>query len=142
MIYSRTGQSGGLGFAIPVNEAKTLIPDLKRYGRIPRPWLGIVSQRMNPQIAQHYNLGTSKGVLIANLVEDGPALGGGLQQGDIITQVDGIPTIEPFDIEKALAKHKPNESANLKVMRGRKQIDIKIQLEELPKLDKLPPGIM
>ena len=142
VIYSRTGQSGGLGFAIPVNEAKKLLPDLKRYGRVPRPWLGVVGEKMNRQIAQYYRLPADKGVLVYNIVEGGPADSAGFRQGDIIDTVDGAAVSEPYDVERILAKHKPTDSAQIRILRGRKKLDISVKLEELPKLDQLPQGII
>ena len=106
MIFSRTGQSGGLGFAIPVNEAKTIIPDLKRYGRVPRPWLGILARALNAQIQRYYELPVSKGVLVYNLMENGPADSAGLRRGDIITEIDGASIEELNDVEKALGKRR------------------------------------
>jgi serine protease Do len=141
VIYSRTGQSGGLGFAIPVNEAKALIPDLKRYGRIPRPWLGVLGQRMTPQLARYYQLGVDKGVVITNLVQEGPAQESGVRVGDIIIQMDGVEATEPLDLEKALAKHKPKDSAKIRLVRGRKQQELTVKLDELPRLENLPAGI-
>lgn len=142
MIFSQTGQSGGLGFAIPVNEVKRLVPDLKRYGRVPRPWLGVLAERMTPALAQYYELHTSKGVLIYNLVEGGPADTGGLRQGDIILAIEGDSIVEPFEIERQLAKLKPNAQVRLKIQRGKKTLELTVRLEELPKLDQLPQGII
>jgi serine protease Do len=141
-IRSNTGQSGGLGFAIPINEAKKLIPDLKRYGRVPRPWLGILGERMTPQLEHYYELATSKGVLIYNLVENAPADSSGVQQGDILIDIEGQPILEPNDVERALAKYKPKDKIKLKVYRGRKSREISVKLEELPRLDHLPRGII
>jgi serine protease Do len=141
-IRSNTGQSGGLGFAIPSNEAKKLIPDLKRYGRVPRPWLGILAERMTPQLEQYYGLPTSKGVLIYNIVESAPADRAGLQQGDILISIEGTSTFEPNDVERALAKFKPKDNVTLKVIRGRKSRDFNIRLDELPRLEHLPRGII
>ncbi|HUP56479.1 MAG TPA: trypsin-like peptidase domain-containing protein [Bdellovibrionota bacterium] len=142
MIISRTGQSGGLGFAIPINEAKALIPDLKRYGRIPRPWLGVLSQPMTRQLQVYYGLPASKGVLVVNVVEGGPADRAGLQQGDIIAEMDGTEVKEPNDVERRLAKHRPTEGAKVKVLRGKRALEVNMKLEELPKLDDLPKGII
>ncbi|MEK6704443.1 MAG: trypsin-like peptidase domain-containing protein [Bdellovibrionota bacterium] len=142
VIFSQTRQSAGLGFAIPINEAKNILSDLKRYGRIPRPWLGVLSERVTPPLAQYYGLKASKGVLIYNLVEDGPALRAGLQRGDIIIAVDGVETNEPNDVERVLAKHRPKESATLKVVRGYRKLDKTVKLEELPRLENLPQGII
>ncbi len=141
-IRSETGQSSGLGFAIPINEAKKLIPDLKKYGRIPRPWLGILGERMSPQLEQYYDLPVSKGVLIFNVVENAPADLAGLQQGDILMSLDGSTTAEPNDVERILAKHKPNEKVSLKIFRGKRSKEIQVKLEELPRLENLPRGII
>ena len=116
-IISRTGQSGGLGFAIPVNTAKEVIPDLKRYGRVPRPWLGILGQTVTPPLAQYYDLDTNNGVVVYNLVEQAPADQAGMRQGDVITEIDGKKIMENYDIERALAKHHPKESAQVKILR-------------------------
>jgi serine protease Do len=80
-IHSQTGQSSGVGFAIPINEAKTLLPDLKRYGRVPRPWLGIFSEKLSTQLAGYYDLPIDKGVVVYDLVEGAPADKSGFQQG-------------------------------------------------------------
>ncbi len=142
VIYSRTGQSGGLGFAIPVNEAKDILSLLKRYGRVPRPWLGVLGRTMTPQLELFYQLATSKGILITDVVQDGPAEQAGLRRGDIITQINGTPTAEALDLEKTLAKHKPTDKAKLTIRRGQKKVEIEVQFEELPRLDHLPQGIL
>jgi serine protease Do len=141
-IRSNTGQSGGLGFAIPSNEAKKLIPDLKKYGRVPRPWLGILAERMTPQLEQYYELATSKGVLVYNIVQNAPADQSGLQQGDILVSVGDQVTLEPNDVERALAKFKPKDKVTIKVYRGKKMKEFQIKLEELPRLKHLPRGII
>jgi serine protease DegS len=142
MIFSKTGQSGGVGFAIPINEAKKLIPDLKRYGHVPRPWLGIAAERITPQIQAYLRLHSSEGVLVYNLVQDGPADQSGLQQGDVILEMDGNSTKEPYDVERDLAKHHPNETATLKILRGTRRLDVTIKLQELPSLEQIPRGII
>ena len=142
MIYSRSGQSGGVGFAIPINEAKSLIPDLKRYGRVPRPWLGIIADRMNPALQAYLHLPVSEGVLVYNLVQDAPADDAGLQEGDVILSMDGAQTKEPYDVERALAKHKPKDTATLVIQRGRHQLHLKVSLRELPSGNNLPKGII
>jgi len=141
-IHSQTGQSSGLGFAIPINEAKNLLPDLKRYGRIPRPWLGILAEKVSSQLEQYYDLGTSKGVLVYNLVNGGPGQSAGLRQGDIIHQMDESPVLEPNDVERILVKHKPQDQIKVTLYRGKKTKALTIKLEELPRLAKLPRGII
>jgi serine protease Do len=142
VIYSRTGQSGGLGFAIPANEAKRLLPDLKRYGRVPRPWLGILGQPVTPQLKVYYDLPVDKGVLVYNLVEQAPADRSGLRQGDIIISVEGTETPDPNDVERMLGAKRPQDTVEIKIRRGKKSLDFKLKLEELPRLENLPQGII
>lgn len=142
VIYSRTGQSGGLGFAIPVNEATAHLADLKRLGRVPRPWLGILSERMTPAIAGYYGLPDVEGVLAYNLVRRGPADRAGIRQGDILIAMDGVALKEPHDVERALSKRKPKEKPVIRLRRGGATQEIRVSLEELPRLDQLPPGII
>ncbi len=141
-IRSPTGQSSGLGFAIPINEAKILLPELKRYGRVPRPWLGILGERMTPQLELYYQLPQAKGVLIYNTVENAPADQAGIQQADILLSINNILTLEPNDVEKILSKYKPNDTVILKINRGNRTREIRVKLQELPRLEHLPKGII
>jgi len=141
-IRSETGQSSGLGFAIPINEAKKLIPDLKRYGRIPRPWLGILGERMTPQLQNYYELPVNQGVLIYDLVRGAPADRVGLQEGDIILELNQEKTKDPYEVERVLAKHKPLETIPVKIQRSNRTREILLKLEELPRLKQLPKGIL
>lgn len=142
MIFSESGTSGGLGFAIPINEAKKILADLKQYGRVPRPWLGVQAERMTIQLQQYYDLRTSKGVLIYTLVEGGPADQAGIQQGDILLSINGSPTLEPYEVERILARHKPSESVRVRILRGSKVRELEIRLQELPRLKEVPQGII
>ncbi|MEK6580230.1 MAG: trypsin-like peptidase domain-containing protein, partial [Bdellovibrionota bacterium] len=127
MIFSETHQNIGLGFAIPSLEALRVLSDFKRYGHVIRPWLGILGQPLNPQIAEHYELGTDRGVLVYNLVKGRPAHSAGLKRGDIITSIDGIAVQDPADLERVLAKHRPLETVTLKIVRGMKKAEVKVQ---------------
>jgi serine protease Do len=141
-IFSRAGQSGGLGFAIPVNEAKHVIADLQKYGRVPRPWLGVLAERVTPALAQYYQLGSTKGVLLYNLVNRSPADRAGLRPGDILLSVDGTEVQEPNDVERAINKKRPNEAVALKLLRGRKALERSVTMSELPPLEQLPQGTL
>jgi serine protease Do len=141
-IFSRSGQSGGLGFAIPVNEAKAVLADLQRYGRVPRPWLGVLAERVTPALAQYYQLGSSKGVLLYNLINGGPADRSGLRPGDILLSVDGTEVQEPNDVERTINRKRPNDSVALKLLRGRKTLERSVTMSELPPLEQLPQGTL
>ncbi|MCM0605644.1 MAG: trypsin-like peptidase domain-containing protein [Xanthomonadaceae bacterium] len=143
VIFSKTGQSGGLGFAIPINEAKTILADLKKFGRVPRAWLGVLTEKVTPQMAGYYRLGRDDGVVIYNMVEGGPADQAGIQPGDIIIKVGSEKIEEVVDLERLISKLKPKDTVNLTLQRGRKQLTKTIKLDELPaKQNRLPEGII
>jgi serine protease Do len=143
MIFSKTGQSGGLGFAIPANEAKAILGDLKKYGRVPRPWLGVRIQTVTPQLARVYQLPVREGVVIYGLVRGAPAVESGLKNGDIITQVNGTPVKETLEMERELLRQKPKSAIQLTVQRGPRALKMQVQLEELPRqIDELPQGVL
>ncbi len=121
-IFSRTGQSAGIGFAIPINEAKSITQELKKLGRVPRPWLGILSRRVTPQLAYMYSLPKDTGVLITNLVERAPADQAGLLPGDIIFEINGKKVDEQIELERALGELKPTISTQITVQRGSKTL--------------------
>lgn len=143
VIFSKTGQSGGLGFAIPINEAKAILSDLKKFGRVPRAWLGVLSEKVTPQMAGYYRLPREDGVVIYNMVEGGPADQAGIEPGDIVIKVGNDKIEELVDLERAISKLKPKDSVNLTLQRGRKQITKVIKLGELPaKQNRLPESII
>jgi serine protease Do len=144
VIYSRTGQSGGLGFAIPTNEAKKILPDLHRYGRVPRPWLGVLTQKLNPQIARALGLKKDQeGILVLNTVQGAPADRVGLERGDVIVSVEATPLKEPNDLDRVLSSKRPKDSFSLKVLREGRPRTIELKLEELPRrIEKLPQGVL
>lgn len=143
VIFSKTGQSGGLGFAIPINEAKAIMADLKKHGRVPRAWLGVLSEKVTPQIARHYQLPRDNGVVIFNMVAGASGDDAGLQIGDIIIKVGEDKIEEVLDLERTISKHKPKDTVTVTVQRGKKHITKTIKLDELPpKQARLPEGII
>jgi serine protease Do len=141
-IFSRSGQSGGLGFAIPINEAKSAMDALKRYGRVPRPWLGILTERVTPALSRYYGLASEEGVLIYRLVQRAPAARAGLRSGDIIVAVDGTRVADAYDIERLIYRKKPNDTVTLRLVRGEATLDRPVKMSELPTTEELPQGLL
>jgi serine protease Do len=141
-IFSKSGQSGGLGFAIPVNEAKAAIDALKRYGRVPRPWLGILTERVTPALARYYGLPSDEGVLVYRLVQRAPAARAGLRSGDIILSVDGTRVQDAYDIERVIYRRKPGDTIAIRIVRGETTLDRTVKMSELPTTEELPQGML
>ena len=97
---------------------------------------------MTSQVQAYFHLDVSEGVIVSNLVEDGPADGAGVKTGDVIINIDGASVKEPYDIDRILSKHRPKDEIALKIQRGRRQVDIHVKMSELPRLDTLPQGII
>lgn len=143
VIFSRAQQNAGVGFAIPITEVKRILPDLKKHGRVLRPWLGLLGEQMNTARALYYNLATDKGVLVYNLVRSGPADKAGLKQGDIIIAMDGETTLDLTDLERELYKKTISGTSDLTVMRGKRRLALKVKLAELPsRVENLEQGIL
>jgi serine protease Do len=144
-IFSRTGQSGGLNFAIPIQEALKIVSDLKRFGQVPRPWLGVLTQQVTPGLARYYQLPRTEGVLVYNLFRNSPASRVGLQIGDIVLEAGKEKTKQSVDLERAIAGLKPNDKLPLKVQRGRKILSLTVPLEQSPnpeRLEQIAPGAL
>ncbi|MCF8079885.1 MAG: DegQ family serine endoprotease [Desulfobacterales bacterium] len=134
-----TGQ--GIGFAIPVNLAKELLPQLKT-GRVTRGWLGIVIQDLTPELAESFGMETSEGVLIANVVEDGPAEKAGLQRGDVITALDGTPVKSAQELSRKVAGNKPGQRIELRVHRNGEKQTVNVRIGEMPDAEGAREGGM
>ena len=134
-IYSRSGQFGGIGFAIPINDAKVVLGNLKKFGRVPRPWLGLITRQVTPSLAYAYGLPRTHGVLVLNMVERAPADRAGFQPGDIIFEVD--------QLEKEISHLKPNDKTTITLQRGGRTIKKDIKLEEFPpQLNRVREGVI
>jgi serine protease Do len=110
----------GIGFAIPVNTAKGVIPQLKEKGRVTRGWLGVGIQEVTTELAQSFGLKEKKGALVAQVVKDGPAEKAGLEQGDVIVEFDGKEGVESKDLPRIVAAVPVGKAVSMKVWRGGK----------------------
>lgn len=122
----------GIGFAIPINTAIDVANELLVYGRVVRPWIGIIGLDMSPTLASYYNLASDHGALIVRINEDSPADHAGLRPGDIIVQIEEILVKGVEDVRNAIWKRKVGEKVRIKIIRKDEQFTEDLQLDEMP----------
>lgn len=131
-IYSPSGGSVGIGFAIPSATAKTVIAELKDKGQIARGWLGVQIQPLDTELAETLGLDKDKGALVAGVTPDSPAAKAGLKPGDVIVGVDGKSIGEMRELPRLIAANKPDAKVALKIWRDGKEIKETVQLASAP----------
>ncbi|MBI3988750.1 MAG: PDZ domain-containing protein, partial [candidate division NC10 bacterium] len=147
-IFSPSGGNVGIGFAIPINTAKRLLPELVRKGRASHPWLGIAGMDITPELAKDLNLPVNEGVLVAQVYPGSPAERAGLRGsrrplrvgntivrtgGDIITAIDGRKLTSVDDLTSFLdLERKVGDSVRLDILRDGQSLSISVRLGELP----------
>ena len=132
-IYSRTGGSLGIGFAIPVTTARQVMEALIRDGQVTRGYLGVEQRDLTAEIAQTLNLPVKAGVLITGVVQNGPASTGGLRPGDVVVSVAGAPVVNTYQLLNAVASLKPKAVAPIGVQRGDKALTVDVTVGLRPK---------
>jgi serine protease DegQ len=131
-IYSQTGGSLGIGFAIPVSTARQVMESLIKEGRVTRGWIGVEPRDLTPELAKNLDLPVKQGVLIAGVVQNGPASEGGVQPGDVVVKVAGTPVTNTPQLLNAVAALKPHETATVSVQRGAKALDLPVTVGQRP----------
>ena len=128
-IFSGSGGNVGIGFALPINMAKAILGDLKEKGKVTRGWLGVMIQRITPELQESFKLKNASGALVSDLVPNGPADLGGMKRGDVITRFDGVEIASMATLPKQVASIKPGKSVKVEVIREGKSriLDIKIE---------------
>ncbi len=124
-------QGQGIGFAIPVNMAKQIIPQLRDEGRVTRGWLGVTVQALNKELAESFDLDTTHGALVNEVIEGSPADKAGLKRGDIIVEYDGKQVDELNDLPRLVAATPVDETVKVKVFRDGKERTIKVKIGRL-----------
>lgn len=129
-IISGSGGSIGIGFAIPINMAKEILPQLKE-GKVVRGWLGVMIQKITTELKEKLQLKDEKGALVADITRDGPAEKAGIKRGDVIISFDGKEIKEMSELPFIVASTPVNKTVLVEVMRGGKKKSIKVKIGEL-----------
>ena len=125
-IYSRSGGSMGIGFAIPVSTAKQVLESIVKDGQVTRGWIGVEPQELNAELMETFNVKTKEGVIITGVLQNGPAGQAGIKPGDVITAVNGKPVANVTELLGAVAALKPGVAALVSVQRADKNTQISV----------------
>ncbi len=131
-IFSTTGGYQGIGFAIPVSMAKSIMNSIINQGKVTRGWLGVNIQPLTPELVKQFNLQDDKGVLLSDVVEGGPAEKGQLRKGDVIIEYDGKKIESPLQLRNMVATTAPGQIVKLKLIRDGKPLILSVTIAELP----------
>jgi len=130
-IFSRSGGNIGIGFAIPVNLVKELLPQLRGKGKVTRGYLGVLIQKVTPEIAESLGMDKGRGALVANVSKDGPAEKAGVKVGDVITEFDGKEIKDSGDLPIVVARTPVDRRVPMKVLRDKKELQLTVTVGEL-----------
>ena len=131
-IFSESGGSQGIGFAIPIDLARDVLTQIIEQGRVVRGWLGVQIQDINPRLAESFGLSSDDGVVITNIIINGPADKAGLDRGDVITHIDDEKIIDFRDALDRISKYKPGQTITLTVVREGKVVEKNAKVLERP----------
>ncbi len=131
-IFSPSGGSVGIGFAIPANLADKIVADLKDDGNVTRGWLGVVIQPVTKDIAESLGLEKASGVIVADVQNGSPASKAGLRSGDTILTLDGKAVMSPRDLARKVAAIRPGEKPTLELIRDGKRMSKDVTIAKLP----------
>ncbi len=126
-----TAQGSGIGFAVPVNILKDVLPQLKDSGSVSRGYLGVMIQDVSEEIREALGLSTASGVVINDLVANGPAAKSQLQRGDVIIKIGDRDIPNSRELQKTIANLKPGASINMHVIRDKKVVQVSVKLGNL-----------
>jgi len=131
-IFSTTGGYQGLGFAIPINNAKRIIAQLKEGKKILYGWLGVTVQDLNEDLAKHFGLSDKNGALVSKVLESSPAQKAGMKEGDVIRQADNKAVNNVRDLLSVVGKIEVGKKVKISVIRDKKELVLEAQVGERP----------
>ena len=132
-IFSRSGGSMGIGFAIPVSTAKMVLEQIVKTGSVTRGWIGVEVQELTPQAAESFKLGDTRGALIAGVLRGGPADKAGVKPGDVLYEIEGKPVADPSTMLNVVAALAPGANAHMKLKRKGQDVDAEVSVGRRPK---------
>jgi Do/DeqQ family serine protease len=125
-IYSRSGGSMGIGFAIPVSTARQVLDSIVRDGQVVRGWIGVEPQELNAELAETFKVRSKTGVIITGVLQNGPAAQAGVRPGDVIVSVAGQPVKNVTELLSAVAALQPGAASKLGVERREGSLEIQV----------------
>jgi serine protease DegQ len=132
-IYSRSGGSLGIGFAIPVSTAKMVLEQIVTSGTVTRGWIGVEVQEITPAVAESFRLGATRGTIIAGVLRGGPADRAGVKPGDLLTAINDVPVSDPLAMLNLVAGLAPGSSAKMQVRRQSQALELSVTVGRRPK---------
>ncbi len=137
-IYSRSGGSLGIGFAIPVSTVKTVMEAIIRNGQVVRGWIGVEPQDITPELADSFGLQKSSGTIIAGVLKGGPADKAGVKPGDILLAVGAQPVTDTVAMLNLVAQLKPGQQVDLVVLRKSQEARLSVVVGRRPRMKQAP----
>ncbi|QRX83792.1 Do family serine endopeptidase [Glaciimonas sp. PAMC28666] len=131
-IYSRTGGSLGIGFAIPVSTAKTVMESIINTGTVVRGYIGVEPQDITPELAESFGLAQKTGAIIAGVLKNGPADRAGMKPGDILVAINDAPIADTTDLLNVVAKFAPGTKVTMAIIRKTKKMSIVLTIGKRP----------
>ncbi|MGB8683881.1 MAG: DegQ family serine endoprotease [Candidatus Binatus sp.] len=129
-IYTHTGQSMGIGFAVPIDLVKEELPQLKTSGKVVRGWLGVYIQKVTPELADSLGLADSRGALVAKVLDDGPAKAAGVKRGDVIVAFDKQPVDDSRELPLLVGRSDLGHKGVLTVIRDKQTIELPVTITQ------------
>jgi len=131
-IYSSSGVSLGIGFAIPASSAKNIMEQIIQTGGVTRGWIGVEAREITPEMGESFRLGATTGVLIEGVLRGGPAERAGLKPGDVLIAIEGKPVKDPNAMLNLVAALVPGKPASIRLRRDNKDVDVQVAVGKRP----------
>ena len=135
-IFSQNGGSVGIGFAIPVNQAKSVVTQLAANGRVTRGWLGVTIQPLTPELAKGFHVPGGGGALVSSVQDGSPAAQAGIKAGDVVTEYDGKKLAQPGDLSRLVAATAVGRQVPLTVVREGKTMSLQVHVARMDEPDQ------